>query len=226
VFILKILALETSTGYCSVALWQDGAILDRCELLGQKHSERLLEMIDALLKDAGSRIRDVDGIAFGAGPGSFTGVRIACGVAQGLALGANLPVVGVCTLQALAQASAQDRVIAALDARMAEVYHAVYEKRGAEWFALSEPSVCLPQHAPLVEGTEWFGMGSGFLAHGAALEQCYAGQLVVTDARVIPQASAVAQLASAKFALGQGGDAALAMPLYLRDRVALKTCER
>ncbi len=87
---MRILAVETSTEYCSVALWQDGAIVERCELVGQKHSELLMEMLDGVLQDSGFGIKDMDGIAFGAGPGSFTGVRIACGVAQGLALGADL----------------------------------------------------------------------------------------------------------------------------------------
>ena len=223
---MNILALETSTEYCSVALWLDGAIVERCERVGQKHSELLMEMLDGLLQDSGFRIQDVDGIAFGMGPGSFTGVRIACGVAQGLALGAALPVVGVCTLQALAQASGHDRVIAALDARMAEVYHAAYEKRAGEWVTVSEPSLCLPQDARQVEGTGWFGAGSGFAVHGAALEERYAGQLAGSDAQAVPQASAIAQLAAAMFAAEQGVDAAQAMPLYLRDKVALKTCER
>ncbi|MBA4382456.1 MAG: tRNA (adenosine(37)-N6)-threonylcarbamoyltransferase complex dimerization subunit type 1 TsaB, partial [Sideroxydans sp.] len=83
---MRLLAIETSTEYCSVALWQDGAVSERCELVGQKHSEVLMEMLDALLKEAGIKVKQVDGIAFGKGPGSFTGVRIACGVTQGLAL--------------------------------------------------------------------------------------------------------------------------------------------
>src|SRR3990167_3346738 len=149
---MNILALETSTEYCSVALWQDGAIVERCELVGQKHSELLMQMLDDVLQDAGLRVQGVDGIAFGKGPGSFTGVRIACGVAQGLALGANLPVAGVCTLQALAEASGKPRVIAALDARMGEIYHAAYERRDDAWFEVSEPRLCKPEEAPLVSG--------------------------------------------------------------------------
>ena len=222
----RILALETSTEYCSVALWQDGAIVERSEMVGQKHSELLMEMLDDVLRCANVTLAQLDGIAFGAGPGSFTGVRIACGVAQGLALGADLPVIGVCTLQALAQASGHDRVIAALDARMAEVYHAAYEKRAGEWVAVSEPSLSLPQNAPRVEGGGWFGAGSGFAVHGAALQERYAGQLAGSDAQAMPQARAIAQLAAALFAAGHGVDAAQAMPFYLRDKVALKTSER
>jgi tRNA threonylcarbamoyladenosine biosynthesis protein TsaB len=223
---MRILALETSTEFCSVALWQDGEIVERCERVGQKHSELLMEMIDKVLREAHITLAQVDGIAFGAGPGSFTGVRIACGVAQGLALGADIPVVGVCTLEALAQASGCDKVIAALDARMAEVYHAAYEKQAGHWLTVHEPGLCLPQSAQPVEGAGWFGVGSGFASHGEALGDRYTGQLAGMDTQAVPQASAVAQIAAAMFADGQGVDAAQAMPLYLRDKVALKTSER
>lgn len=223
---MRILALETSTEYCSVALWQDGVVVDRCELAGQKHSEVLIEMLDALLREAGVKLAQLDGIAFGMGPGSFTGVRIACGVAQGLAMGADLPVMGVCTLQALAQASGHNKVIAALDARMGEVYRAAYEKREEKWVTVCEPGLSLPQHAPQVAGTDWFGAGSGFALHGAVLGERYAGQLAGNNAQAVPQAGAIAMLAALRFAAGEGMDAAQAMPLYLRDKVALKTCER
>ena len=223
---MRILALETSTEYCSVALWQDGNSSSRCELVGQKHSEVLIEMLDGLLREAGIKLAQLDGIAFGAGPGSFTGVRIACGVAQGLALGADLPVVGVCTLQALAQASGHDKVIAALDARMGEIYHAVYQKRAGKWMTVCAPSFCLPQVAPGVAGTDWFGAGSGFNMYGAVLSERYTGQLAGMDGQVVPQASAIAELAAMQFAAGHGVDAAQAAPVYLRDRVALKTSER
>lgn len=223
---MRVLALETSTEYCSVALWQDGAIVERSDLAVQKHSEMLIAMLDALLKDEGCGIKDMDGIAFGKGPGSFTGVRIACGVTQGLALGANLPVVGVCTLQALAEASGQPRVIAALDARMGEIYHAAYEKQGDDWITLSEPRLCKPQDAPLVPGDDWFGAGSGFATHGIALTERYTGQLQGEDGAAVPKAAAIAALGAAQYAQGGGVDAAQALPLYLRDKVALKTSER
>jgi tRNA threonylcarbamoyladenosine biosynthesis protein TsaB len=223
---MNILALETSSEYCSVALWQDGTLSERCELVGQKHSELLMPMLDALLQDEGLRIKDVDGIAFGMGPGSFTGVRIACGVTQGLALGADLPVVGVCTLQALAEASGRSRVIAALDARMSELYLAVYELRDGVWVTLHEPGLYKPEAAPAVSGDGWFGVGSGFAAHADALQTSYGAQLQCVDSSVVPQAGAIASLAAVQFALGHGVDAASALPLYLRDKVALKTKER
>ncbi|HEX5337965.1 MAG TPA: tRNA (adenosine(37)-N6)-threonylcarbamoyltransferase complex dimerization subunit type 1 TsaB [Gallionella sp.] len=223
---MRILALETSTEYCSVALWQDGAVMARCELVGQKHSEMLIGMLDALLKEAGFGIKDMDGIAFGKGPGSFTGVRIACGATQGLALGADLPVVGVCTLEALAEASGKNNVIAALDARMGEIYHAAYQKRDGVWIAASEPCLCKPEDAPAVSGDDWFGAGSGFAAYGDKLAARYVGQLLGVDGAAVPQAAAIAVLGAEQFAQGRGVDAALALPLYLRDKVALKTSER
>jgi tRNA threonylcarbamoyladenosine biosynthesis protein TsaB len=223
---MNILALDTSTEYCSVALWHDGAVIERSELAGQKHSELLIDMVDALLNDAGVKLAQVDGIAFGKGPGSFTGVRIACGAAQGLAFGANLPVAGICTLEALAEASGKPRVIAALDARMGEIYHAAYEKHDGVWMTASEPCLCKPEDAPPVPGENWFGAGSGFATHGNALEERYAGQLSGVDAGMVPQAAAIAALGAVQFAAGCGVDAAQALPLYLRDKVALKTSER
>jgi tRNA threonylcarbamoyladenosine biosynthesis protein TsaB len=223
---MKILALDTSSEYCSVALWQDGAVLSRNELAGQKHSEILISMLDMLLREAGMKMTQLDGIAFGKGPGSFTGVRIACGVTQGLALGANLHVAGICTLEALAEASGKPLVIAALDARMGEVYHAAYQKLDDAWVTVSEPCLCSPEYAPVVSGNDWFGVGSGFAAHGVALGERYARQLQGLDGAAVPQAAAIATLGASQFALGRGVDAAEALPLYLRDKVALKTSER
>lgn len=223
---MKLLALDTSTEYCSVAVWQDGAITQHCAMVGQKHSELLLDMVAAVLREAGCTLKDMQGIAFGKGPGSFTGVRIACGVTQGLAFGANLPVFGVCTLAALAHAAGRDKVIAALDARMAELYFAAYEKTQGGWQAVVEPCLCKPAEAPALSGNDWVGVGSGFAAHGEALQARYAANLCALDSSIVPQASAIAELAATGFARGEGVDAALALPLYLRDKVALKTSER
>jgi len=223
---MKILALETSTEYCSVALWHDGSVMERGELAGQKHSEMLIAMVDAILSEADSRLSQLDGIAFGKGPGSFTGVRIACGAAQGLAFGANLKVAGICTLEALAEISGQERVIAALDARMGEIYHAVYQKPDGIWFAVSEPCLCKPEDAPPVPVGDWFGAGSGFSKYGDTLNSRYAGQLKEIDGASMPRAAAIAALGAAQFGQGFGLDAAEALPFYLRDKVALKTTER
>lgn len=223
---MNILALETSTEYCSVALWQGGKVHARCELVGQKHSEMLMGMVDAMLKEAGCGLREVDGIAFGKGPGSFTGVRIASGVAQGLALGMQRKVVGVCTLLALAQASGKDRVVAVLDARMGELYLAAYELREGAWQESIAPCLCNAENAPQPDGAGWHGAGSGFAVAGGALQARYAGKFDSIDAQAIPQAAAVAELAVTEFSAGRALDAAQALPLYLRDKVALKTSER
>ena len=223
---MKILALETSTEYCSVALWQDGAINERFECVGQKHSDVLLAMVADVLRDASVKLSDINGIAFGKGPGSFTGVRIACGVAQGLALGLSLPVVGVVTLQALAQASQRDKVVVALDARMGEIYHAAYQKIEGHWLEIVSPNLCQAATAPLLNGDDWLGCGSGFAIYADVLSQRYAASLSGIDGQTVPHAAAITALAAPILTAGGGNDAALALPYYLRDNVALKTHER
>ena len=126
---MQILAIDTSTEYLSLALWLDGRVFSRDINAGQTHSQQILPTLRELLDEAQVELNALDGIAFGAGPGSFTGLRIACGVAQGLAFGTGLPVIAVSTLQALAQQSGAEKVIACLDARMGEIYHAAYEKK-------------------------------------------------------------------------------------------------
>ncbi len=189
---------------------------------GQRHSELILPMIDALLQEAGLSVRQLDGIAFGAGPGSFTGLRIACGIAQGLAFAAGLPVAVVGTLECLAQASGQARVLGALDARMGEVYVGAFERTGDRWCTVSEPALCRPHEAPGLEGV-WVGCGSGFAVHGEALAQRYAGQLSGVRADLYPHAREVAALGARMLERGEGVDPALAAPLYIRDKVALSS---
>lgn len=223
---MKILALDTSTELCSVALWLDGELLAREEKAGQRHSELVLPMVHDVLSEAGLGIKALDGIAYGEGPGSFTGLRIGCGVAQGLALGGDLPVVGVCTLLALAEASGAERVLACLDARMGEVYHAVYQKTGEGWHTLSEPGLNRPEEGPQLIGGDWTGCGNGFQAYGEALGVRYAGQVEELMADLLPHATQIAILGATQFARGLGKDAAEAAPLYIRNKVALKTSER
>jgi tRNA threonylcarbamoyladenosine biosynthesis protein TsaB len=172
---MKLLALDTSTENCSLALWLDGDVIERQVLAGQRHSDLVLPMLAELLGEAGITLQALDGIAFGEGPGSFTGLRIACGVAQGLAFGADLPVLGISTLLALAAAAPGERVIACLDARIGEIYHAAYERRLGVWHGVCEPSLGLAQDAPSVAGSGWVGVGSGFAAYGEALQLRYAG---------------------------------------------------
>jgi tRNA threonylcarbamoyladenosine biosynthesis protein TsaB len=223
---LNILALDTSGEWCSAALWLDGRLLSRGEHAGQRHSELVLPMIDALLRESGLALTDLDGLAFGAGPGSFTGLRIACGVAQGLAFGAGLPVVPVGTLEALAEASAAPRVVAALDARMDEVYHAAYVREDAQWREVHGPGLCAPAAAPPVEGGDWTGCGNGFAVQGGALRVRYAGQLRDVRDDLQPHARDMVRIAAGRLAQGGGLDPAQAAPVYVRDKVALSVAER
>jgi len=223
---VKLLAFDTSTEYLSLALMQEDGLSTFNVLAGQSHSQLILPQIQVLLDGAGLRLADLHGIAFGAGPGSFTGVRIAAGVVQGLAFGAGLPVVGICTLQALAEASGADKVIACLDARMGEVYHAAYVRASGTWQTVMEPGLYKPDAVPAIEGEGWTGAGSGWKAYGALLVQAYQGQLRETMPELLPGAGAILHLAQPRFASGQALPAAEAMPIYIRNRVALKTAER
>jgi tRNA threonylcarbamoyladenosine biosynthesis protein TsaB len=223
---MKILALDTSTEHCSVALWRDGTVDERDAHAGQRHSELLLPMVDELLRRHAIAVRDLDGIAFGEGPGSFTGLRIGCGVTQGLAFGAGLPVVGVSTLLALAESAQRGYAVCCLDARMGEIYHAAYAPSVSGWEVVHAPSLCAPADAPLMPGGSWTGCGSGFGAHEAALRRRYGERLSAIMPELFPHAEAIARLAAREFEAGRAVSAERAVPVYLRDRVALKTDER
>ena len=220
---MKLLALDTSTEYCSAALWLDGTVLARRTLAGQQHSSLLLPMVDELLREADLPLRGLDGIAFGAGPGSFTGLRIACAVTQGLAFGADLTVVGVSTLESIAEQTGAERVLTVLDARMAEVYWAAYERAGDTWRCLLEPVLSAPEWVHVPDGRSWVGAGNGF---GAVPLPQLEGVLECVEAERVPDAEAIARLAVPAFARGEGIDPALAAPIYLRDKVALTVAER
>lgn len=183
-------------------------------------------MIDALLSERGLRLPDIDGIAYGEGPGSFTGLRIACGVVQGLAFGADLPVVGVGSLLAMAAATGGARVVCCLDARMSEVYHAAYEKHEGGWRALHEPSVCAPHAVPALTGDGWIGCGSGFRVYRDALCTRYGEQIGQIDDERYPHAREIAALSAPRFAAHDTVSAERAAPVYIRDKVALRTDER
>lgn len=230
---MKLLVLDTSTEWCSAVLWLDGAVRARRELAGQRHSSLILPMIDGLLAENGLRLADLDGIGYGAGPGSFTGLRIACAVTQGLAFGAGLPVAGVSTLESLAGqagcehlAACPSRVLTLLDARMAEVYWAAYERTDAGWRTAVEPRLALPESVYVPDGDGWVGAGNGFAVLDDALRAPIAARLGRIEADLMPDAAAMAPLAAQAFARGEGRDAAEAAPIYLRDKVALTVDER
>jgi tRNA threonylcarbamoyladenosine biosynthesis protein TsaB len=213
---MRVAAFETSGDWCSVALAVDGELRGRELRAGTRHSELALPMLQALLAEAGLKAADLQAVAFGAGPGSFTGLRIACGIAQGLALARDLPVLGVSSFEAIAEEAAVPRVAACIDARMREVYYAALEKQGARWVEVVSGRCVPPQEVPAPPGAGWTGCGSGF----AAFPDLLKGTLVAVKPDVHPSALAVAALALPRLAAGEGVDAALALPVYLRDKVA------
>jgi tRNA threonylcarbamoyladenosine biosynthesis protein TsaB len=222
---MRFAAIETSGDWCSVALWRDGEIMSLERRAPNRHSELALPMLEKLLGNAGLTASQLDGVAFGAGPGSFTGLRIACGLAQGLAFARGLPVVAVSSFEAIAQESGETRVVACIDARMREVYYSALEKQGGAhsraWREVLSGQCVAPQDAPPPPGEGWAGCGNGFQAYPEFLS----GKIVRKKPEVHPTAFAVAQLAAPRFAAGEGIDAALAAPVYLRDKVAFTTQE-
>ncbi|MEK7735076.1 MAG: tRNA (adenosine(37)-N6)-threonylcarbamoyltransferase complex dimerization subunit type 1 TsaB [Pseudomonadota bacterium] len=219
---MNILALDTSTEYCSVAVSVDGKILDRSES-GNRHAERILSMVDALLAEAGLSLKQLDAIAFGRGPGSFTGLRIGAGVAQGLAFGAELPVVPISSLVALAQGVDAPRVLAALDARMNQVYWGAYRRNPQGLVELvGEECVASPADVPMPPGEGWIGAGPGWAAYGEALKQRIGARLSTVFPEALPSARSIAQLATAAVSFGQIVRPEQAIPVYLRDNVAAK----
>jgi len=223
---MRFAAIDTAADTCSVALWQDGEIAALEQPAVNRHGELLLPLFTRLMDQAGVSSSALDAIVFGAGPGSFTGVRIACAVAQGLAFAHDLPVLGVSTLEAIAENAGVDRVIACQDARMHEVYLAAYARHGAHWEVCVAPECVAPAEASVPAGGDWTGCGSGFDIAGEALRARLGAALVHVAPMVGSCAAAVARLAAPRLARGEGGDAALAAPEYVRDKVALTRAER
>jgi tRNA threonylcarbamoyladenosine biosynthesis protein TsaB len=218
-----LLALETATEACSAALAIDGDIRERFEVAPRGHSERILPMVDELMAEAGISIEQVDAIAFGRGPGAFTGLRIAVGVTQGIAFGAGLPVVPVSTLAALAQGCESDKALAAIDARMDEVYWGAYQRNSAGQMELCGEECVLPAgEVPLPEGDGWVGLGTGWGSYNAILTKRCGDQLAGWNGESLPHAADVARLGIAGFNAGEAASAEQAIPVYLRDQVAWK----
>jgi tRNA threonylcarbamoyladenosine biosynthesis protein TsaB len=241
-----LLALDTSAASCSVALLRAGEVSGRVVDAGggnaPAHSRLLLPMVDALLAEAGISAGQLDAIAFGAGPGAFTGVRIACAVAQGLGFALERPLLPVGTLRAMASACAAPRVIACLDARMGEVYWAAWEcvlpadgTPPVEIEARVAPCVVPPARVPWPAGSGWVGCGDGFALHGPELlaQDDAASRAGLTTSRlarvaagITPQAVDVLRLAARDFALGLAIAPEFAAPFYVRDKVALDSREQ
>lgn len=220
-----ILAIETSSERASAALLHGDQLIERDTLGVQTHSQSILPMVQSLMTQAGITLAQCDAIAFGAGPGSFTGVRTACGLAQGLAFGLDLPVLAIVTLQAMAQAcreaSGASNVLAVLDARMGEVYWAQYRYTD-QWLTVTAPT--LSAASEVVVRGEVKACGNGLTAYADA----FAAQSFAADALpgLMPHAAQIAQLARIELARGAGMPARDAQPIYLRNKVALTTSER
>lgn len=225
-----ILALDTSSDACSVALWRDGQITEKFELAAQSHTQRALPMIDELLTEEALSLSQLDALAIGAGPGSFTGLRIGLGVIQGLAFAADLPVVAVSTLEAMAWQQVSRNtgdivLMPALDARMGEVYWALYRycQASDSLEVLVEPSVCPPERVgdALPDGLSGLvGVGSGW-----AIETMAA---LASEPQVdcYPRAGALVALAARDFDAGRGQSVDQVQPNYVRDTVSWKKRER
>lgn len=221
---MRFLALDTSTDHLSLTLYDQGQLHSRAWQVGQRHAELTLTAIAELLAETGHSLAQLDGLALAIGPGSFTGLRIGCGLIQGLALARDLPVLAVGSLEALAADSAARQCIATLDARMGQAYYACYQRQDdGELTTVIAPQVGAAADLPLPNGDGWQGLGGGFAAYPLLAERL-GGQLAAVDGGVAPLASGVAKLAALRWAQRQPADTLELF--YVRNKVALKSHER
>lgn len=220
---MKLLALDTAGTRCSVALLLDDRLQELDAPAERLQAEHVLPMVERLLAEAGLQLSSLDAIAFGRGPGAFTGLRVATSVAQGLAYGAGVPVVPVSDLAALAAATVRvhraGRIMACLDARMHEVYWAAYESRPDGLVALSEEWLGPPAEVTAPSAGPWFGAGPGWGAYGEVLRG-RVPELMGTDPALLPTAGDIARLGQEALQKGGSVPPERALPVYLRDKVA------
>ncbi|QGU33069.1 tRNA (adenosine(37)-N6)-threonylcarbamoyltransferase complex dimerization subunit type 1 TsaB [Thermochromatium tepidum] len=221
---MKLLAIDTSNETCSAALLIDRDLVQALSFAPRRHGELILGMMQRLLDQSGLELHQLDALAFGCGPGSFTGIRIATAVIQGAAFGAELPVVPVSTLAAMAQGQfrreGQRRLLTALDARMDEVYWGCYEIGARD---LAEPCcaerVCAPEQVSWPGGEGWQGVGPGWGVYGETLTRRLGPALSGINPDAVCEAQDIARLAAADLASGRWVPAEQALPVYLRDQV-------
>lgn len=227
---MNLLAIETATECCSVALIHGDELIARSELAPRRHTDLVLPMADALLAEAGIGRHALDAIAVGRGPGSFTGVRLAVSLAQGMALALDLPVITISSLAALALEAPPEEgtaILAVIDARMGEIYAASYRRNDdGGLIALDAERIATADTLQLPEAGTWQVVGSGWATYAAVLSQRLTGPLHSADGMRYPQAAHVAELAIAEFKAGRGQVPELALPVYLRDKVALTLAEQ
>ena len=221
----KILALDTSTDACSVAISVDGEIQEDFRIIPRQHTKQLLPMVEQILAGAGLKVSQLDAIAFGRGPGSFAGIRIATGAAQGLAFAADLPVLPTSTLAAIALQAMRDHnvdyVASTLDARMNELYCCAYQLDKGLPKAMMPELVVAPSAMSLPSAERWFAAGKGWLYLDDMPAEV---QQVVSDPvlDIYPSAAAIAELAVDAYARQDWVSAELAQPVYLRDEISWK----
>lgn len=217
----KILAIETSAAACSAALLVDGEVDGLFHFAPRLHGDLILPMVSELLSNHGIKLAEIDALAYGCGPGSFTGVRMASSVVQGLAFGVNKPVVPVSSLLAMAQGVyttlGYTQVACAFDARMNEVYWGAYRLQAGEWLPCGEECVIAPMLVPRLPEGDWIGAGDGWQSYGMVLTDCTDIQNYYP--RAYPNATAVAQLGLLGFLRGEYIAPAQALPTYLRNKV-------
>lgn len=224
---MNLLAFETATEACSVAVYADGEIRERFEIAPRRHAELALPWAEALLAEAGIAKSQLDAIAVGRGPGAFTGVRLAIAITQGIALALDRPLLAVSTLAALAmRAEGEGDVLAAIDARMGEIYAATFRREGDAVIATSEETVLAPNAYALPAGAGWHGVGTGFAAAEGVLHARMQGRLVSLDAGALPHAADVARIGAGMFARGEAIAPERIEPAYLRNNVALTIAEQ
>jgi tRNA threonylcarbamoyladenosine biosynthesis protein TsaB len=224
---MNLIAIETAAEACSAALYLSGEVMVRYKIQPRGHSELILQMVDGLLREAGLTPASLDAVAFGRGPGSFTGVRIATGVIQGIAFAADLPVVGISTLAALAQRAYREKgernLLTAFDARMGELYWAGYQVGEKELVVpVIAEQVGTVQQVEMPSRDEWYGVGSGWGAYSEQLEQRLGTLLLGFKSEICCSARDIASLAAEDYTAGLAVAPEFALPVYLRDKVANK----
>lgn len=219
---MKILAIETATEACSAALSIGDEQIARYEVAPRKHTQLILPMVEALMNEADIKVSDLDAIAFGQGPGAFTGVRIAMGVIQGLAFAHDTPVIPISTLAALAQhvANEHEWVASAIDARMQEIYWGLFKKNDSGVMeATSEEVVCAATDVDIFSDEIWFGAGSGWDTYSDVLSSKFDNNLNGFDGKLFPSAVDVLALAKPAYLENKMISVEQASPVYLRNKV-------
>ncbi|MEI6354270.1 MAG: tRNA (adenosine(37)-N6)-threonylcarbamoyltransferase complex dimerization subunit type 1 TsaB [Methylococcus sp.] len=226
-----LLAIDTATEACSAALLIDNELIERYEVAPRRHNELILPMVQSVLDEAGLSLAALEGIAFGAGPGSFTGIRIAAGVVQGLALGLGIKVAPISTLKAMAfeafRQNPHELAAMAIDARMGEIYWGVYRRQAdGTPSCLIEDQVIRPDEVLFPDGEPLIGVGTGWATYGDLLMTKVNHRHSVIEPQTFPKASAIARLGAVLISQKAGVCPEAVLPFYLRNNVAKKTAER